>query len=392
MRKSVIKFTESMNLMSLTNDRVESEILKVDKRLNAMDNVLHSTDNKYTQLLSKYNDLQERVLFLECQSRSSNILFAGIPESPFGNRESFEDCKEKVMDVLRSQMAIDNADNIQFLRCQRLGAPVTSAGSGPSNRPRTILCQFKLIEDRNAVWEARSKLKNSAYSIMEDFPKEILDRRKTLLPIMHAARRQNHIAYLVGDKLHVISGSDAEKKRDVYDTKSLNKLPKSLDPRHACIEKKDNVIAFFGMHCPLSNFHHAPFRSEGHNYRHVEEYLFVKKAEFAKDDIAKQRILNAKTPAECKSIGRKILVNQKNWYAAEIKIMGKALYEKFSQNKHLKDYLMSTGDFILAEASPTDKFWGTGVGLGQVATTPIQQWPGRNKLGELLMDLRKHFK
>ena len=66
--------------------------------------------------------------------------------------------------------------------------------------------------------------------------------------------------------------------------------------------------------------------------------------------------------------------------------------KSFSQNPELKDYLMKTEDLKLAEASPTDRFWGTGVGLGKEGTTKEQAWNGKNKLGELLMSLRDEFK
>ena len=74
--------------------------------------------------------------------------------------------------------------------------------------------------------------------------------------------------------------------------------------------------------------------------------------------------------------------------------MKKALYEKFSQNLALKTYLMRTGDFTIAEASPSDTFWGIGVGLRAVAASKAKQfkWTGKNNLGQLLMELRTEFK
>ena len=71
---------------------------------------------------------------------------------------------------------------------------------------------------------------------------------------------------------------------------------------------------------------------------------------------------------------------------------GKGLNEKFSQNLHLKKYLMDAGNLLLAEASPSDRYCGTGVGLGKTDTTKQQLWKGKNKLGQLLMQLRTEFK
>ena len=96
-------------------------------------------------------------------------------------------------------------------------------------------------------------------------------------------------------------------------------------------------------------------------------------------------------PEECKWIGSNIVIDRKTWNPEEVSVMTKALQEKFRQNRKLKDYLKKTGDLQLAEASPTDRFWGTGVGLGKTDTLKQQQWKGRNKLGQLLMALRSQL-
>ena len=103
------------------------------------------------------------------------------------------------------------------------------------------------------------------------------------------------------------------------------------------------------------------------------------------------RILEADTPADCKSIGRSIEVDIKRWNYLEIDIMRRAIAEKFNQNPNLKDYLMSTEEMTLAEASPSDRFWGIGAGLGKVAAGN-EQFTGKNKLGELLMELRTQLR
>ena len=102
--------------------------------------------------------------------------------------------------------------------------------------------------------------------------------------------------------------------------------------------------------------------------------------------------MDADTPAKCMSIGYHIKCDQEVWNRERIPIMEKAIREKFGQNPHLKDFLIKTGELILAEASPTDRFWGTGVGLWNRSEGNHRQWPGINKLGDLLMALRTQLK
>ena len=52
--------------------------------------------------------------------------------------------------------------------------------------------------------------------------------------------------------------------------------------------------------------------------------------------------------------------------------------QKFTQNESLCKLLLDTGDSYLVEASPTDDYWGWG-----------PRHDGKNKLGEILMNLRK---
>ena len=61
---------------------------------------------------------------------------------------------------------------------------------------------------------------------------------------------------------------------------------------------------------------------------------------------------------------------------------------KFGQNPAIKEYLLSTGDAILAEASPYDKIWGIGLGRAEAKKGTVEQWQGENLLGCALMEVR----
>lgn len=65
-----------------------------------------------------------------------------------------------------------------------------------------------------------------------------------------------------------------------------------------------------------------------------------------------------------------------NWDSIKEDIMYTALFAKFTQNKELGNILLSTGNEYLAEASPSDMYWG---------------YKGKNRLGILLMTLRNHL-
>jgi ribA/ribD-fused uncharacterized protein len=70
-----------------------------------------------------------------------------------------------------------------------------------------------------------------------------------------------------------------------------------------------------------------------------------------------------------------------------------AVYAKFSQNEHMKDFLIRTGDCELIEANRYDDFWGVGLSLRDVDNLKDhEQWKGLNKLGKILTQVREALK
>ena len=63
---------------------------------------------------------------------------------------------------------------------------------------------------------------------------------------------------------------------------------------------------------------------------------------------------------------------------------------KYLQNQRAMDILMSTGENILAEASP-DRWWGIGFRLGHPNANNKHEWQGKNAFGNILMKLREEF-
>ena len=387
MRNDVNEVLTSIKSVNTTNERIEKRIESMTTMYEALEAKVNTACEQYNTLFLKQRQLEERIIAVETYSRRDNLLINGIPES---TTESQGDCLNLVRKLFEETMGINHAVQMEIASCHRLGRPPSSssAGTQSQNRPRTVIVRFKYYEDRQHVWQAKKTLKDSGYFINEDFPTEIIERRKTLIPIMQKAKKLGHTSFLVKDKLH-IHFSDNDKK--VYDVSTLSTLPPTLDPKYVTTQQSDTVFAFFGSLCPLSNFHPSPFNVEGRMFRWVEEYFVHKKAQLANDELAVQKIIQANSPLECKTIGKAIRVDKGKWQQLENDVMKKALQQKFLQNPDLKEYLLQTGDKTIAEASPVDRYWGTGVELRKEETTK-GPWPGKNTLGNLLMTLRTELK
>ena len=65
---------------------------------------------------------------------------------------------------------------------------------------------------------------------------------------------------------------------------------------------------------------------------------------------------------------------------------------KFSQNRDLQEFLLSTGDSVLVEASPYDNIWGIRLAASSPEAQAPTQWRGQNLLGFALMEVRDELR
>ncbi len=100
------------------------------------------------------------------------------------------------------------------------------------------------------------------------------------------------------------------------------------------------------------------------------------KARLFHDDETLAEILDAPDPHKAKSLGRKVKnFDSKIWEKDARRLVTEGNIAKFSQNEPLKEFLLSTGNAILTEASPYDRIWG----IGMAATDEEQRTLMRGK-------------
>lgn len=101
------------------------------------------------------------------------------------------------------------------------------------------------------------------------------------------------------------------------------------------------------------------------------------------------KIVQAKDPAACKSLGRQVTPFNGELWEKHLKDTAlTVVQQKFASDPRLKEVLLSTGDAIICEATRNDKIWGIGIDVGDPRVNNIKQWQGRNVLGEALMEAR----
>ena len=137
--------------------------------------------------------VEDRLTDLENYSRRENLVFFGIQDDGAG--ETWEVTETKVTRLIKEKLGVE-AD-ITFQRVHRLG----KARNGPNARP--VIARFLLYKQRQQVLKNAYKLKDSNYSISEDFCKTTRDFRKMLVPHLKAAKRGGRRAHIKIDTLFI---------------------------------------------------------------------------------------------------------------------------------------------------------------------------------------------
>lgn len=139
----------------------------------------------------------------------------------------------------------------------------------------------------------------------------------------------------------------------------------------------------------LSQWYPAEFVVDDITYLTAEHYMMAEKARVFGDDGIRTAILRTFSPETVKKLGRMVRgFDSVVWEKHRLEVVLRGNEAKFGQNEALRNYLLSTGDKILVEASPFDEIWGVGLAEDDPRITDPRQWNGLNLLGFALMTVR----
>lgn len=151
---------------------------------------------------------------------------------------------------------------------------------------------------------------------------------------------------------------------------------------------------------PFSQWEPSPFLLDEVEYTCAEQYMMAEKARLFEDEATLEEILEAEDPRTQKRLGREVAdfcvddweEDQDNGRPYCWNVVWRGNMAKFSQNEHLLDDLLDTGDTTLVEASPHDRIWGIGLRARDPRAGTREAWLGRNWLGEVLTEVRAYLR
>lgn len=175
-----------------------------------------------------------------------------------------------------------------------------------------------------------------------------------------------------------------------YNKKSLEETNKEFKKKEFVFfwEDQPSNASRISKTC-LSQWWSCIFCENDIRYSSAEQYMMHQKALLFKDYIIAEKIMSTENPKEIKKYGRKIEdFDEKYWKKNREKIVLQGNLLKFSQNSNLYDYMLSTKEQILVEASPVDRIWGIGMKENDDNICNLNKWKGENLLGFILMEVR----
>ena len=166
--------------LEFTQNKFDEELAIVKSNIKKV----KSDMKEITEDLLDSDKVSSKLIELEDRSRRNNLRIDGIAED---QNESWHECEEKVLEVIKEKLEIQ--DPIEIDRCHRMG-------KHKRNRPRTIIFKLNKFKDKQKILRNARNLKDTGIFIYEYFCDDTMELRKSLWEQVLEHHRQNKIAYL----------------------------------------------------------------------------------------------------------------------------------------------------------------------------------------------------
>lgn len=224
-------FTQIKELFEKQNQ----DFICMEKKIT--NNIIEHLDQKFLVILEKSAELEEK-LNIQQQSiksidkyiRRKNVLFFGVE----AGEHSYHDLEYKILDIINNKMKL-NFDPTSLEYVGRIGKD--------NGKLRPVIVTVTTVGKKIELLKRKKSLKETSYYIMEDFPKEVLEKRRELRKLLEEERKSGKNAILKYDKI-VILNNQAAVRNNHKEIDSSNEiiLSSSSERKHQNIkvDKKKN--------------------------------------------------------------------------------------------------------------------------------------------------------
>ena len=359
---SIVKEFESMKN---ENKDLKRENVNLKKTVNGLAKKVDSFDRKFEMF--------------ERESRKSNLCVDGVLE-----REGLS-LLRLVNDLFRDLEINLKAEEVCHAIFRK--GMLTEVDDGVNMKPRPIIIQFNDPSVKGKIFKNLKKLAGNNnwrnVFINDDLTPDQINKMKDMRAVHYYAKSLGRNTTLRGTNLFI------DDRR--FNLDEIDKVPSELS-----IEKAKNIkieggkgLVFQGHHSCLSNMYEEDFVYEGKEFISSEVAYQFKRAEFNGQHELADKIKKCGDSYTAKRMSRKVKENEK-WVENKEKVMKSIVKAKFQQNEKIRKVLVETKDMKLCEGTG-DRFWGCGVPISRSSTIESKKLPGKNVLGNILMEVRKEI-
>lgn len=185
MEEKLNQVIEGINTLNVKTDMTNESLSSLTK---AMERILKENDS----LKLKIQQLEDKLDYLENQSRRNNIIIYGVKDE---DNENWNATENKAVEFIKNNLKTElKAHEIE--RSHRLGKKFRG-----TNRP--IIIKFNNFKTKNELLKASPKLKGTGFALSEDFSQKVKDTRNQLKPYLIKARANGHYSFLKYNKLNI---------------------------------------------------------------------------------------------------------------------------------------------------------------------------------------------
>ena len=200
LEKKVNEFDQDLKKLSASVEKDRKEYTKklevVGERLANLEFSGGENFDSLRKLEQENQKLKDNLCYLQSQSMRNNLVFCNIAEDSNERPEGTETKLRQFM-IDKLKMAADVVEKLQLERVHRMGAP------NPKYENRNIVCKFTFFKDREEVRKRSHNLKGTDYFIQEQFPSEVVEKRKKLMVKLREAKKSGQKAWLSYDTLYI---------------------------------------------------------------------------------------------------------------------------------------------------------------------------------------------
>ena len=175
LEKKVNEFDQDLKKLSASVEKDRKEYTErlevVGERLANLEFSGGENFDSLRKLEQENQKLKDNLCYLQSQSMRNNLVFCNIAED-LNERPEGTETKLRQFMLDKLKMAADVVEKLQVERVHRMGAP------NSKYKNRNIVRKFTFFKDREEVRERSHNLTGTDYFIQEQFPSEVVEKRK----------------------------------------------------------------------------------------------------------------------------------------------------------------------------------------------------------------------